>query len=153
MADFSPQKLEPILKNVTLKDVQDNVLGDHDSAQITREFALKIFAVTSNQHTFFIQTRSIIDDSELEHPILWKFHQWSISAEKQRRARLYQDRERDRRLIEAANIRVLSRCIRKKMLLREEQSDALARQALATNNHLAFQFYGLTKLITKVDEI
>lgn len=136
--------------------IHDLLHGEH-YVSISEEVADCITMVTSNKHTAHIQYPSDDDCDILGQlittPILWEIGAWQTSSEKWQRAKSLSQKRIDERNILEANIQRISKAILRTAYVGTDAARTLARIMLDRKDYSRIESLGVSKLITKTEEL
>lgn len=149
---------DPII-SFRLSQIINDLLGNSDFVTVSLETAELIKLHQTKRQFCYVQMPSDCDvdlkGNLITEPRIWNIQSWQVTSEKWLRAKSYSDRERDKRFIYAANVKLISRKLMSFMegTITPEMAHTLARKTLDKNNNAKLKALGVTKLITKVEEI
>lgn len=126
----------PPLISVPLDDLIISLIGDHVSGIDKCSIPLSIAEALSPHLTDSIQYKILFQDfdgKKLSHPVLWRYTDWMLSAERYNRQKKRSEEERVARWIFNQNHNDLSKALSKSQGLTEEFANRLATKLLTGN--------------------
>jgi hypothetical protein len=125
---------------------------------VSQETAFCIFMACSNEHTCHVQfpaDRFNVDmfGEPIAAPLVWDLNAWRASSERHLRAKMKAKAEKEERDIFEANRKIVARAILKISGLNMDQASVMAHRWLKDKNMTRIEMIGVTKLITKVEEL
>jgi len=125
---------------------------------VSQETAYAIFMACSNEHTCHVQfptDKFNVDmfGEPITAPLVWDLAAWRASSERHLRAKMKAKAEKEERDIFEANRKIVARAILKISGLNMDQASVMAHRWLKEKNMSRIEMIGVTKLITKVEEL
>lgn len=124
-----------------------------NSIEIPPLLAEIIEAKTGNKNNCYIQHADEMSP-HLDWPLLWELSAWHIEYDSWMRQKIHSDKERVKRFIFEANVKIIARAIMELLGSDNFESCKLTAFSLLKNNKMGnIRAIGVTKLITREEEL
>lgn len=127
-------KKQQRLVTLPLDAIVNDLLNDYDCRTISPEIAEILHLAkdkTSQYHVQFPGEHEVdISGNPIEEPRLWSLRHWQTTSEKNQKARLRSEKEREIWLVKEGNVKLLARGILRLSPINTDQATVLARMML-----------------------
>lgn len=141
-----------------LQTLVGDLLGEAHYVPVSHETATMIWHACKNNHTVHVQFPTDLDNVDilglpLVHPLLWQLAAWRNSSERHMKAKLRAKREKEALDIFRANVRIVARAILRTAYINPDAAHMIAHQWLKRDDKVRIAGVGVTKLISRVEEL
>jgi hypothetical protein len=144
------------LVTLHLQTLVKDILGGHHYVTVSEETATVILAHTNNAHTCHVQFTSDLDvdlyGRFIKEPVLWEYGAWVNSSERVLKARLWSQRNREKRHILEANILVVAKQLCRFSAIEFEACKLVARKWLLNNDPRIYAI-GVKRIYNTIEEL
>lgn len=125
---------------------------------VSMDTACEIFKACGNTHTCHVQfpaDRFNVDmfGKPIETPLVWDIGAWRTSTERHKRAKLRAKAEKEELDMHRANVRIVQRAILRISGLEPDQALMMAHRWVSDKNTKRIEAVGVTRLVTRIEEL